>query len=325
MKVDTSNFLSDSIKIKSNIIDLTSSKDIKIFNNSETNQDTNISINGSNATISINNNAQNPIVPGFIQYNLTITTKEKQTFNISIHIDKNANKEYLDKALTKLMKILSNMNKDTLNDLGLELKHILLTDNIIFNKQASGMAIGPLNQMFLSTEKLAKMSDEECLTTITHELGHLIDYSNAPMLRGKATQWYKSEFNNLTKSLDVNLDFKTDSHMFDNCSELFADYYAYTAGTLIDTPTRKAKTQFDLLEKYTYDLENLSSEEIEAKYGEHVNSVKQVATAWKTLKGNFHYYLGNLKTGYITKEDRADVNTLPQNYEQLIESQKQNQ
>lgn len=325
MKVDTSNFLSDSINIKSNTIDLTSSNDITIFNNSETNQDTNISINGSNATISINNNAQNSIVPGFIQYNLTITTKEKQTFNISIHIDKNANKEYLDKALTKLMKILSNMNKDTLNDLGLELKHILLTDNIIFNKQASGMAIGPLNQIFLSTEKLAKMNDEECLTTITHELGHLIDYSNAPMMHGKATQWYKSEFNNLKKTIDVNLDFKTDSHMFDSCSELFADYYAYTKGALIDTPTRKAKTQFDLLEKYYTDTNNLSKEELDTKYGEKSDSVRQVASAWKTLKGNFHYYLGNLKTGYITKEERADVNTLPQNYEQLIESQKQNQ
>ena len=286
---------------------------------SEENKNNDIVANGDNACVSIEDNAINSIVPGFTQYNLSIVTKDNKQFNINLHIAKNINKDDLDKTIKRLLRVLSNMNQDALDNLGIELKNILLTNEIMFNKNATAQAIAPLNQVFVSAKNFANMSDEECLATITHELGHLIDHSKDSMIRGKATNFWEREFSDLKKSLKAELGFKTDSHMFDSCSEFFADYYAYKTGAMIDTPTRKAKTQFDLLEKYLSDIKNYTDDELKAKYGDNLDSVKEVALSYKKLKGEFEYYLSNINNGYINIEDRADEKMEPMNYEQLSE------
>lgn len=306
-----------------NINDTTkNSSNIKLFNiKSEENKNNDIVADGENACVSIEDNAKNSIVPGFTQYHLSIVTKDNKQFNINLHIAKNINKDDLDKTIKRLVRVLSNMNQDALDNLGIELKNILLTNEIMFNKNATAQAIAPLNQVFVSTKNFANMSDEECLATITHELGHLIDHSKDSTIRGKATKFWDREFNDLKNSLNTELGFKTDSHMFDNCSEFFADYYAYKTGAMIDTPTRKAKTQFNLMEKYLSDIKNYTDDELNAKYGGNIDSVKKVALSYKKLKSEFEYYLSNINNGSINIEDRADENMEPMNYEQLSELQ----
>lgn len=299
-------------------IDKKNGSNIKIFNiESEENKNNDIVADGKSATVSIEDNAKNSIMPGFIQYNLSIATKNNKQFNINLHIAKNVNKDDLDKTLKRLVRVLSNMNPDILDNLGIELKNILLTDEIMFNKHATAKAIGPLNQIFMSTKSFANMSDEECLATITHELGHLIDDSNDSMILGKASNFWNREFNDLKNSLRTELGFITNSYMFDSCSELFADYYAYKTGAMIDTPGRKVKTHFDLLEKYLSDVNNYKDDELKAKYGDSLDSIKKVALSYKKLKGNFEYYLSNISNGNVNIKDRADLSQEPMSYEQL--------
>ena len=287
----------------------------------EENKNNAIVADGKSANVIIEDHAKNSIVPGFIQYNLSIATKDNKQFNINLHIAKNINKDDLDKTIKRLVRVLSNMNQNALNNLGIELKNILLTNEIMFNKNATAQAVAPLNQVFVSAKNFANMSDEECLATITHELGHLIDHSKDSTIRGKATNFWEREFSDLKKSLKAELGFKTDSHMFDSCSEIFADYYAYKTGAMIDTPTRKARTQFDLLENYLSDIQNHTDDELKAKYGDTLNSMKEAALSYKKLKGAFEYYLSNIANGNISIKDRADVDMKPMNYEQLSELQ----
>ena len=289
-----------------------------LFNiESEENQNHDIVSDGISATVSIEDNAKNSIVPGFTQYHLSIVTKDNKQFNINLHIAKNINKDDLDKTIKRLVRVLSNMNQEALENLGIELKNILLTNEIMFNKNATAQAVAPLNQVFVSAKNFANMSDEECLATITHELGHLIDHSKDFTIKGKATKFWEKEFSALKNSLKAELGFKTDSHMFDSCSELFADYYAYKTGAMIDTPTRKAKTHFDLLEKYLSDIQNLTDDELKAKYGDTLNSMKEAALSYKKLKGAFEYYLSNISNGSVSIKDRADISKEPMSYEQL--------
>ena len=270
---------------------------------------------GTYATVMVDNKADKSIIPGFVKQNLQIKTKNGKIFNISLHIEGKINNETLQKSIFTLMTALSNIPENVLEDIAIECKHIVLSENIVFNKQASAMAIAPLNQMFISAEKLAEMNEDECKTTVVHELGHLVDHSKG----GNATKYYTDEFSGLKNLLTENLGFKPDSHMFDNCREFFADYYTYKAGLIVDTPTRKAKTQFDLLEQYAYDVKNMNETELKAKYQDRALEIKNLVTAWEILKTDFDYYLGELTNNNIKESDRADTSREPMNYEQLIE------
>lgn len=271
---------------------------------------------GNSATVKLNDEVESSILPNYVQQKVSIQLKNGDKFDIPIHISSNIDAETNQKALKNLTKTLSNIPKNVLKDLNVECKNIILSPNILFNKAATAQAFPALNQMLVSANNLAQMSEGESATTIVHELGHLVDDSKEI---GKATKFYGKEFDTLKKLATSELGFKEDSHMYDKCSEFFADYYAFNAGVLVDTPTRKAKTQFDLFENYLKDFENLSEKDFNAKYKDKGNDIKQVASAWKDLKHNFDYYLRNVNDGSLSNEDRADSRREPMSPEQIAE------
>ena len=322
MRVENTNINSTQ---KSNNIANTSSQSQNIeigkllASNSVKTQSSNKTINGSNASITIERQ-ENSSIPGFNTQKLTIKPSDGLSFTIDLHIDNSCNAE--NQNLTeKISKIISNLPSNVLEDLKEECKHIAIPKNIVYNKEAKGLAIGPLNQIFLSADRMKDMTNAEVSDTLIHELGHLIDYHKSSFGIGEATNSYKREFNKLKTNITKDLGFDTEAHTFKGVNELFADYYLYQSSKVSDN--HRSKAIFDLLNSYKNDVETLSSEELQSKYGEKTSSIIELTNNWKTMERQFKYYLGNVNDPEIV--DRMDETKTPMNLEQLNQQiEKQN-
>lgn len=221
--------------------------------------------------------------------------------------------EKIDKITTKLAKVIAELPPQYLDDLSQECKHIMLTNDIIYNKDAVALAIGPLNQIFLSASKIETLSEKEYAEVLIHETGHLIDQTNCSMT-GKATKWYKMEFEDLKKSISDDLGFDTEIHSLDSVSEFFADYYLNTVYDVSEK--HRSNKLFKLLNGYQTDVNNLSTEELEKKYGDKKQRVIELSKKWQSVKKDFDYFLNNIHSGSI---ERADEEAKPMNFEQINE------
>jgi len=281
--------------------------------------DDSVSVTGTSATVNLDTGNSKSIVPGFEQRKLVIKTQKGNSFTINLHVSQDMAPEMLQEMLPKLVKSFANMPEDVLNNYSVECKHILLADEIPYNKDAKALAIGPLNQIFISAEKFSMMREEDCMSTLVHELGHLIDYSQNPFIMGKATDCNKKEFSNLALAVSKDSGYDYDMYMLSSGSELFADYYAYRSGVLVDSNTRNSKSQIDRFEAILSDSQNLNEEALSEKYQCDVQVVKDIANAWGKIKHTMDYYLSNVESGLVTIEERANLSRKPMNFAQIDE------
>lgn len=273
----------------------------------------NKSISGKNANINIEQQT-NSVMIGFNSQKLNITTADGENFTIDLHISNsciNDNAELTE----RLSKVLSNLPPNVLKDIKEECKHIVIPQNIIYNKEAKGLAIGPLNQIFLSADKLKEMTNQEISETFVHEIGHLIDEHSSSFTKGKATNSYTRKFNTLKEFMTEDLGFDRNAHTFKGTNEFFADYYLYN--NLEVSNKHRSKAIFDLLTTYRNDVETLSYEELSAKYPDKADNIIELNKNWKSLEKDFKYYFENLEDPEIVY--RMNENAHPMSFEQLDE------
>ena len=276
-------------------------------------------VKGTSATVVAQQQAESEMI-GFNTQKLNITTAEGVTFTLDLHISKICFKDNTE-LTERLSKVLSNLPPKVLMDIKEECKHIVIPENIIYNKEAKGLALGPLNQIFLSADKLKELSNQEISETLVHELGHLVDYHSSSFGMSHGTKSYQREFSALKELISKDLGFDTEAHSFSGVKELFADYYLYNNFNVSDK--HRSKQIFDLLTTYKNDVSTLSEEELKEKYDNKTNDVIELSNKWKALERQFKYYLGNVEDPEIV--DRMNEDAKPMTFEQLdekIEQQK---
>lgn len=281
-----------------------------LVQNSETNPNT---VYGKNAEVTLNESQKASIMPGFTQQEIQIKTATGVEFRINLHVQKNADQEGVKKLTDKLNRVISNLPPKVLEDMKEEVRHITICPSIIVNKEAKALAMGELNQIFLSVEKMAELSEKEIEETITHEQGHLADRLEGTFA-GKGSKYMKKSFTALKETTTPELGFEKDSYTLSNASELFADYYLYKCGN--PSEGHRSKEVFDKLENYNNDVTTLTEEELQAKYGENTQAVKNVAEKWGAIKKELDFYLGNVQSG---EYPRVNEKAVPHSIEQMLE------
>ena len=149
--------------------------------------------------------------------------------------------------------------------------------------------------------------------TLIHEQGHLLDRREGTFA-GKWSQYCKKNFNALKEVTTPDFGFEKDSYTMSSVSECFADYYLYKCGFPSDD--HRGKIFFDTLEKYYNDVSALSDEELQAKYGDKTDSIKDIAQKWKALQSEFDFLLEGTQSG---KYKRAEETVIPLSIEQILE------
>ncbi len=279
----------------------------------ENTDDISISSNGKNAEVTLKDSDSKFQVPGFTAQKIDISVPGKENITINLFTANNIKKEDIVKIKQKLVDTISNLPPEVLEDLNQECKHILITNNIIYNKDALALAIGPLNQIFLSASQMKDLSEERFAETLVHENGHLVDQTNCS-ITGKATKWYKKEFEDFKNSITKDLGFDVETHSLDSVSELFADYYLNTVYEVSEE--HRANKLFTLLEQYQNDVNTLSREDLETKYGDKTDNIIELVEKWNKIDNGFAYVLGNINSGEI---ERANISAEPLNFEQIEE------
>lgn len=275
----------------------TNNKEIKVF---ETNIEEKNVLNttiGTSAEVNVSN-AKAAKIPGFTEQKLQIKNLEGQAFEINLFIQGSADPEKVKQLSEKLTKTLSNLPTNTLEDLQKECKHIFILKNIPHNTQAKALAIGPLNQIFISSDRMAEEPEEELANTITHELGHLVDRTN---MKGneQCSKLHVDAFKNVKNTLINDLGFDSEFHSLDKPSELFADYYLYKSGN--SSENHRCRKIFDTLRAYKTDVENLTPKEFNTKYGEKSEKINFLISEWSKLESNYDAFLKYLDKGTIPR------------------------
>lgn len=263
--------------------------------------------------ISILNSGNGIKLPGCNLKTLTIKTADVNV-NIKLYVSNKIDEDKLNKIHAKLTKALKNMPPNVLEDFSKECRTIIVVDEIMLEKHAYAQAIGPLDQIFLSASKMSELSDEDFETTITHELGHLID--NYYGLGSICSMNYQHEFEDLKSLMTEELGFNTSSHTLDNVREFYADNYLSANYDLPDN--HRAKNIFSLLNQYSEDVKTLPQEELKTKYADKTDKIISLINKWNVLHDGFAFYKNNINNGVLDR--MGDAN--PQTYEQIIESQK---
>ena len=78
----------------------------------------------------------------------------------------------------------------------------------------------------------------------------------------------------------------------------------------------RSKEVFDKFENYNNDVTTLTEEELQAKYGENTQAVKNVAEKWGAIKKELDFYLGNVQSG---EYPRVNEKAVPHSIEQMLE------
>lgn len=276
-----------------------------------------VTIKGEGADVSVDEKFSPSTVPGFMSKKVTIHIPGSEAFSVNMHVAKNVNPEQVEKITEKLTRTISNLPQDFLEDFGKECTNLLIVPDIPMEKRAVAHTIGKLNQIFISASHFDKMSDTEYAEVLVHETGHLIDQSNDGMV-GKASKWWNKEFKNLKSVITEDLGFDTKTHSLDNTGELFADYYLNKK--MQTSENHRSNKLFDLLKQYNDDVNTLSAEELQDKYGENTDKIIDVAKNWNELKNCFEYYLGNLESGTC---ERMQPDVEPMSHEQIKEHDQQ--
>lgn len=300
-------------------INSTNSREIMLFKTEEQNQVVkNNTTQGLNADVETGN-TKTSAIPGFAKQQLQIRTLQGQTFNINLFIQGSANPEKVKQLSEKLTKTLSNLPANILEDMQKECKHIFILKNIPHNVKAKALAIASLNQIFISSDRMAEESEESLADTITHELGHLVD-STKTTSNEQCSKLHVEAFNNIKNTLINDLGFDPESHSLAKPSEMFADYYLYTQGN--PSENHRCRALFDTIFNYKADIENLTSEEFSAKYGEKSEKIRFVISEWGRLERNYEAFLQYLDKGRMA---RMDENAQPMSLEQIQEVIDKNQ
>lgn len=264
-------------------------------------------------------------LPGMKTKLITINTSSGVNCNIKLYTAQNIDDQTVKNIETKLTNALKNMPENVLDDFAKECRTLVLLDEISIEKRAYALAMGPLDQIFLSASKMENLSDEGFETTIVHELGHLIDNYYQIMHGAQGIQStvasiiYQRDFDKLKKMMSEELGFDTSSHTLDNVKEFYADAYL---DSNYDLPqSHRAKNIFDLLKKYDNDVKNLTLEELEEKYEQNTEKIKELVNQYDKLKSGFNYYRGNIDADdQYLRIDKHEPMTL----EQIIESNLKN-
>lgn len=286
---------------------------IQIFETKDQNQSVLFkSAQGISADVELSS-VEKSAIPAFNKQRLQIKTTQGQVFNINVFIQSSADIEKVDKLSKTLTKTLSNLPLNILEDMQKECKHIFILKNIPHNIEAKALAIGPLNQIFLSSDKVVDLSEEELSDTLTHETGHLIDQTNCHFT-GKASNMNKRSFATLKELLTPDLGFDQKSHSLANVSEFFADYYLKKSG--FPSKNHRCISLFNKLDEYKNDFKLLDEEALNSKYGKHSEKIRLIAKKWAKLENDFIYFLTNINSGEV---ERMDENAKPMSLEQIDE------
>ena len=272
---------------------------------------------GVSADVTINKNIEESSILGFSKQKIQINTLQGQSFEINLFIQGTADAEKIKILSEKIAKVMSNLPEKALVDMQKECRHIFILKNIPHNSQAKGLAIGPLNQIFLSSDLTFELSKEELSDTLIHETGHLIDQTNCKFT-GKASNINKRAFTALKELLTSDLGFDPESHSLASISEFFADYYLNKIGS--PSKNHRCVALFNKLDEYKKAFETLEEEAFNNKYGEQSEKIKLIAKKWEKLEGDFIYFLTNIDNGEV---ERIDENAQPMSLEQIEERNQQ--
>ena len=284
--------------------------DYLVQNSAETNSN---SINGKTAEVVLSPNIKKSVIPGFTKQNIAVRTLEGVEFNVTLHVQANTNKEQVKELSDKLCKVISNLPPQVLSDMKEETRHITICPNIIHRKDAKAMAVGELNQIFLSAELLAGTTEKDLEETLIHEQGHLIDRREGTFA-GKWSTYCQKDFDAVKELATSELGFEVDLYTLSNTRECFADYYLYKCGKPSDE--HESKVIFEKLEYYSNEVASLSNEELQATYGENTDKVKDIAKKWKILRNNFDFLLTGTQSG---KYPRLVETAQPLSIESMLE------
>ncbi len=273
-------------------------------------------VQGKGAAVSADERYSSSNIPGFMMKKVSVTLKNNTSFSFNLHIAKNVDAEKLDQITELLTRVVSNLPEACLKDFSEECTNILITETIPNNKRASALAIGPLNQIFLSAHYLSMMSDSKCAETLVHEIGHLVDQTNCSFTR-RATKYYKKDFEKLKQNLTEELRFDTQSHTLSSIGEFFADYYLTKRLKVSDD--NRSKIVFEKLNQYSEDVKNLSDIELRDKYGDNTEQIINISDVWQDMKNDFEFFLKNIDSGVV---ERMDENANPMSFEQIQERNK---
>ena len=317
MRIDSNEILKTTVA-KAENTNTTNNTDIQLFESKEQQQSVlSKTTQGTNADVELGK-IENSAIPGFSKQCLQIKTTQGEVFNINVFIQSSADIEKVDKLSKTLTKTLSNLPLNILEDMQKECKHIFILKNIPHNIEAKALAIGPLNQIFISSDRMSEEPEEELANTITHELGHLVDRTNTSG-NEQCSKLHVKAFNNVKNTLINDLGFNPESHSLAKPSEMFADYYLYQRGN--PRNNHRCIELFDTLLAYKADVETLTSEELNSIYGEKTEKIKFVVSEWKKLEKNYDAFLEFLDKGTLS---RIKEDAQPMSLEQIEEINNQN-
>lgn len=253
-----------------------------------------------------------PAVPGFEAHEVQFILDDGQEFSVNLYVSEDLIPEQADKMAQKFMRVMCNLSPEFLDEFKNECKHVLLVPENEINSEAWAQAVGQTNQMFISVSKMLNLSDQKFAETLIHETGHLVDQTNG--FTGKASKAWNSEFNQLKGLITADLGFDAETKTLTSASEMFADYYLNNQCEVSEE--HRSKLLFKLLNQYSNDVEKLSPEELQAKYGEKTDSIISLTKAWGKLKYGFDYFLGNVSAGDVV--ERMNESAKPLNFKQLL-------
>lgn len=243
---------------------------------------------GESASIKIVPAPLNRKIQNYNNYKLDIKTNDGKNFKLNFYLPSNTQNPQVEVAQEKLLDILSNLPPNVYDDLKKECRTIILTNSMKTNdgEEASGVAVGGLDTMYLSVELMSKRSLERSSETVIHELGHLIDGYHQKGHSKEFTDEQEAKFKTLLANLENFPELNENCYSFKKASETFADYYMFKKlkGNL--TPDHRANV-FHTLEQYSNDVRKLPENELITKYGEQVENVKKLAMAYFELTNTY--------------------------------------
>lgn len=268
---------------------------------------------GKNAEVNLEKTPHKSTLPGFTEQKIHIKTASGIEFDVSLHTQASIDREKANQFKEKICRVISNFPPKVLEDMKAEMKHITLCPNIILNKDALALGVCEINQIFLSTDKMADLSEKEIEETLIHEQGHLADRLEGTFA-GKGSKYMKKSFDALKEVCTPEFGFEENSYTLSNTSEFFADYYLYKNGE--PSNKHRGKQFFDLLENYSNDVNKLTEIELLEKYGEKTLAIKDIVTKWSAIKKELDFYLKNVQSGDYP---RANEKAKPHTIEQMVE------